>query len=468
MYIIIIGGGGVGYELARNLSDKDHDVVVIEKNPEVARQFSETLDVMVIEDNGAKAGVLERAGVKQADMVIAVTQVDEVNIVAAMLAKRYGVPFTVARVRDEEYFDSAVLTREQVGIDMIINPEKAAAQEISKMIHFPEASDVEYFHRGQVMMLGLQVGKEAGITEIPLRNVPLPQGCIVVGISGANDKFIIPSGDDIIQPGDKIYLVGSSKILKDASGLLHHEMTSIRRIVIQGGGMVGLKLAQLLEGSARNFEIALTDTCEERCEDLSSQLGNTLVLKGDATDLSFFHEEEMEFADAIVAVTGDDRNNILLSVLARQLGVKKIIAEVMDPQYVVIYNTLGIDSVINPRLVTASQILRYTRPEDVISLSILKDEKAEVMEVALPESARVAGKRIARAGFPRGMLIGSIVRNGKVIVPYGDTRLHGGDHLIVFYLPELSGQLGRYFAGNGDKKANGKQARLRLMQKPAD
>lgn len=456
MYIIIVGGGGVGFELARNLSEKNQDVVVIEKNPEKARRFSESLDVMVIEDNGANAVALERAGIKNADMLIAVTEVDEINIIACMLAKRYGTRITVARVRNADYDQSSkVLTREHLGIDIVINPERVAAHEISKMIHFPDASDIEYFNQGKVMMLGLHVGKEADITEQPLHKLPLPPGCIIVGISDGQEKFIIPGGKDVINPGEKIYLLGNSRVLKDVSWLLHHEQTRVQQVTILGGGMIGLQLARLLEESKQNFTVKLVEKEEERCQFLSRELSRTLVLHGDASELQFFQEEEMERADAVIAVTGDDRTNILAGVLAKQFGVKKIICEVMVPQYVPVYNTLGIDSVINPRLVAAAQILRLTRREDVVSLSILQNEKAEVVELVLPETARVVDKKISKINFPRGMLIGSIVRKGEVVIPHGETKLLPGDHLIIFALPEISSMLERFFAAGKEKEVNG-------------
>lgn len=454
MYIVIVGGGGVGYELARNLSEKNQDVVVIEKNQEKARQLSELLDVMVIEDNGANAIVLERAGIKTANMLIAVTEVDEINVIACMLAKRYGVQITVARVRNTDYAqESPILTREQLGIDIILNPEKVAAHEISKMLHFPDAGEIEYFNRGKVMMLGLNVDEEAGITGQPLHKLPLPPGCIIVGISDTRDKFVIPSGKDIIKPGEKIYLLGSSRTLKDISWLLHHEKTRVSQVTILGGGMIGYRLAQLLEESRNPFIVKLVEIDEERAEQLSRHLSRTLVLQGDATDMLLFKEEEFGSADAIVAVTGDDRTNILVAVLARQFGVKKIICEVKSPQYVPVYSTLGIDSVINPRLATAANILRYTRREDVVALSILKDEKAEVLELILPESARVAHKKVSEANFPRGMLIGSIVRNGDVLIPHGDTVLKPGDHLVIFTLPEISNVLDKHFAAGKENKS---------------
>lgn len=462
MYIIIVGGGGVGYELARNLSEKNQDVVVIEKNQEKARQLSENLDVMVIEDNGANALVLERAGIKTARMLIAVTEVDEINVIACMLAKRYGVPITVARVRNSDYAqESPVLTREQLGIDIILNPEKVAAHEISKMLHFPDAGEIEYFNRGKVMMLGITVGEKTDITGQPLHKLPLPPGCIIVGISDTRDKFVIPSGKDTIKPGEKIYLLGSSRTLKDISWLLHHENTRLRQVTILGGGMIGYQLARLLEESRNPFSVKLVEKDKERSDQLGRLLSRTLVLHGDATDMSLFREEEFANTDAVVAVTGDDRTNILVAVLARQFGVKKIICEVKDPQYVPVYSTLGIDSVVNSRLATAARILRYTRREDVVALSILQDEKAEVLELVLPESARVANKKVSEANFPRGMLIGSIVRNGEVLIPHGDTVLKPGDHLVIFTLPAISSILEKHFAAG----KNGKnRVRKKLLQ----
>jgi trk system potassium uptake protein len=447
MHIIIVGGGGVGYEVARNLSEKHQDVVVIEKNEVKARRFEESLDVMVIVDNGANAAVLERAGIKKADIVIAVTQVDEVNIIACMLAKQYDVPITVCRIRNSGYAGGdSVLTPKQLGIDIVINPERVAAMEISKMLHFPDASEVEYFNRGKVMMLGVVVGAEAEITDVPLHKLPLKNDSIIVGISDGQGKFIIPGGRDVVRPGNKIYLLGKTRTLKNISSLLHHEKTLIRQVTILGGGLIAYELARLLEESSQNFNVKLIEKSEERCEHLCRHLDKTLVLQGDATEIAMLREEDTDMADAVIAATGDDRSNIVAALLARQFGVKKIICEVMKPQYVAVYNALGIDSIINPRLLAAAQIIRLTRREDVVALSILQDEKAEIVEIVMPESAKVANKKITDANFPRGMLIGSIVRNGDVIIPGGNTVLMPRDHLIIFSIPKVSAKLDRFFA----------------------
>jgi len=457
--IVIVGGGGVGYELARNLSEKQQDVVVIEKNIIKARRFTEPLDVMVIEDNGANAAVLEQAGIKSAEMLIAVTHVDEVNIIACMLAKQYNVPITVGRIRNMGYSnESSILTPGQLGIDIMINPEQVAAMEISKMVHFPDATEVEYFNQGKVMMIGVVVDAEAGITDVPLHKLPLGPDCIVVGISDNQGKFMIPGGRDVIRPGNKIYLLGDSRTLKDISSLLHHEKTMINQVTILGGGMIAYHLARLLEESKHNFKIKLIEKDESRCEGLCKTLQKTLVLQGDATEIAMLKEEDTDQADAIIAATSDDRNNIVASLLARQFGVKKIICEVMKPHYVPVYKALGIDSLINPRLLAAAQILRLTRREEVVSLSILQDEKAEVVEVVIPETAKVVNHKIANAGFSRGMLIGSLIRNGHVIVPNGDTILQADDHLIIFSLPKVGAKLERFFA---PQENNGSREQLR-------
>ena len=454
--MIIIGGGGVGTELARSFSEKNFDVVVIEKDLEQARRIDDLFDVMVIEDNGASAAALKRAGVKSADMVIAVTESDEINIIASMLAKRHGVPLTVARVRSADYaLDSAALTREHFGIDLMISPERSAAYEISRMLHFPEACEIEYFSKGRVMMLSLVAGPETDIVGKPLHKLALPPGCIAVGI-GEGENFIIPGGKDTVKPGSRIYLLGRPRTLKDISRLLLHEQIRISRVTILGGGRIGFELARFLEESRSPFQVKLVERDELRCEQISRELSHTLILQDDATDFDLFRQEEMEQTDAVIAASGDDRTNIIAGVLARQSGIKKIICEVVDPQFAPVYSTLGLESMINPRLITASQILRFTRHEDLVSLSILNEERAEVLELVLPDSAPVARKIVAEAGFPRGMLIGAIIRRQEVLIPRGQTKLLPGDLLIIFTLPEISGKLGRFFAARENTNHRGR------------
>ncbi len=446
MHIIIVGGGGVGYQLAYHLSEHHQDVVVIEKSEEKAKRFKESLDVMILEKNGASAAALELAGVKSASMLIAVTDLDEVNIIACILANQYGVPQIVCRIRNPEHIDENFgLNPRKLGISCVINPEQVAAMEISKMLHFPDASEIEYFAQGKVLLLGMTVGEEAQITGVPLHQLPLDPGSIIVGISKPNGKFIIPDGNDIIEPGSKIYLLGQSKALKDSSMLLHHEETRIKQVTIFGGGVVGRQLALLLEASRQPFTVKLIEKDEKRCEELSKELKNTLILQGDVTEYAMLKEEDMITTDAVVVAAGDDRNNIVSALLAQRFGVKKIICEVKKPQYVSVYNTLGIHTLINPRMLAVAHILRLTRQEEVVALSIVQGEKAEVFELVLPNNSGVVNKQIRELNFPRGLMIGSIVREEEVLIPSGDTVLLPEDHLIIFSLPKVAHRLERYF-----------------------
>jgi len=451
MHIVIVGGGGVGFDLARSLSTKDQDVVVIEKNTQRVQRLEKNLDVMVIQDNGASARALKQAGIKTAQMLIAVTQSDEVNLISCMMGKQLGVPITIARIKSQDYLENtSILPREQIGIDYLINPEKVAAQEISHVIHFPDAGEVEYFAGGKVKMVSLTIDEKATLTNQTLRDAPLPKGCIVVGIDRPGEKFLVPGGNDVVKSGDKIYLLGSSRVLRNASWLLHHHhQKRAYRVTILGGGDIGYRVAALLASDMTpNYSVKLVEKDPERCQELCEEnLPRTMVLQGDATDLSFYKAEEIEDADVVVVVTGEDNTNIVASVLARELGVKKVVCEVKSPDYVPIYLKLGIDSLINPHLLTVARILRFTRREDVISLSILQDQNAEVLELVLPQTAKVVGKKIAKAGFPKGMIIGALVRDEEMIIPHGETRLMSGDRLVVFALPEVSTRLNRFFAG---------------------
>jgi len=447
MDIIIVGGGGVGYQLAHHLSAHHQDVVVIEKDEEKARRFKESLDVMTLEANGASAATLEQAGIKNANMLIAVTDLDEVNIIACILAAQYGVPKIICRIRNPEHMDDNFgISPKKLGISSVINPEQVAAMEISKMLHFPEAGEIEYFAWGKVMMLGITVDEEAEITGVPLRKLPMNTESIIVGINKPTGIFIIPDGNDVIEPGSKIYLLGKSKSLKDISMLLHHEATRINQVTILGGGMIGRQLALLLEESRQPFTVKLIEQNYKRCEELSKELDHTLVLQGDVTENAMLKEEDIGATDAVVAVAGDDRNNIVSALLSQRFGVKKIICEVKRPQYVPVYNALGIHNLINPRMLAATHILRLTRQEEVVALSMVQGEKAEVLELVLPERTRVTNKKIKEIHFPRGMMIGSIVREEEVLIPEGETVLLPDDHLIIFALPNTVHKLERYFA----------------------
>ena len=307
------------------------------------------------------------------------------------------MPTTVARIRNTEYTaDSSPtgLTNKQMGIDLIINPEKAAASEMLKLIYFPDATQVEYFAQGLVKLIATIVSENAEITNIPLEKLKLPAGCIIVGIRKNDGKFIIPNGKDIVEANDKVYLLGNAKVILKASGLLHRKETRIRKVLILGGGNIGFELAKLLEeDSEHSFMVKIIEKDPQQCEKLRRNLTKSFVIQGDNTNISYFLEEEIGETDALVAATGDDRTNIVAAMMGKKLGVKRIVSEIDIMDYHSVYSSLGIET-IDPFLITASQILRYTRKEDVVSLSLLKDVGAEIIELILPEEAVVIGEKI--------------------------------------------------------------------------
>ena len=449
MHVVIVGGGRVGRELAANLSDKQQTVVIVEKDPKIAERLKKKIDVMVVNEDGANMATLEKAGIRNAGICIAVTQIDELNLMVCMMADRAGVPTTIARVRNPESHTNIADTgfsKDEIGVDYVINPERELALEISKRIYYPDASEIEYFAGGKVMMVATTVAEDAEMIGYNLKEMPLPQGCIIVGIKRADGTFVVPSGDDNVNVGDIVYLVGNANVMRRASWLLHHKETIVKNVLILGGDTVGYTLASILENNPeRKFKVKLIEKDEQRCEELNRKLTKTMVLQGYNTELAYFNQEEIAETDALITVTGDDRSNIVAAIMAEKLGVDKIIAEISDNEYAYIYDTTGIDNYVNSHLITAYKILRFTRKGDVLALSHLKEENAELVELILPRQCKAAGIKVKDARFPKGMLIGTIVRNGEVIVPYGDTVLQPGDHLIIFTLTSVSRKLDGYF-----------------------
>ncbi len=452
MHIIIVGGGGVGYALAKLLSGENQDVVIIEQDPDKAKRLNEELDVMVNCSNGASAKSLEEAGIRNAEMLIAVTEVDEVNIISCMLAKKYDVEITVARVRNPEYYEGAsVLTNEQLGIDIFINPERVASYEIAKLIRDPDIRETEYFAKGRIKMISLIADEKTKLVNQPLHKVPFPKNTMVAAIERANGDFIIPGGDDVILPNNKLFLLGQRGMLTDIGWLLQKKNNKTPNVVILGGGRIGFQLAEMLESSKKNnINIKIIEKNTECCQNIASKLTRTLILQGDATDLSFLRQEEIQNADILVAVTGDDRTNILASVLAKHFGVKKTICEVINQDYYTLFENLGIEHIISPRILTAAQILRLVRKGEVSSFSLLEDGKMEIIELTVPQGARVANKKLQNAGIPSGILIGAILRDDEIILPRGSDYLLPEDRVIIFSSPKLNHQVDRLFSSPKD------------------
>ncbi len=446
MHVIIIGGGQVGTELSSRLS-QDHDVVIIERNREVAKKIEDGLDVMVLEGSGASSTVLEKAGIKKANLLIAVTETDEVNIIACMLAKKFGVSKTVARIRNPEYdHDGSVLTNEQLGIDYVINPEAETAREIKKIIDYPGINEIEYYADGAIKMIGLTVEKDNPLINIALKDLPLPQNMIICSIVRKDGEVIVPGGYDSFQAGDEVYILAVTGSIDVHTILNRHERVN-HNIVIAGGGKVGLRLAELLESSQPlRVKVKLIEKDPERCITIAGNLNRTVVLNGDVSNYNFLKAEEINNTDVFVAVTGDDEINLLSTLLAKKLGAKHTVSEVVRPDYNIILNSIGIDKVVSPRILTAARIMRLILKGQVISLTIIKEEKAEILELILPEKALVCGRELMHAGLPKGILVGAVSRGSKIFIPAGKDVLLPGDRIVVFTLHHRIADVERLFA----------------------
>ncbi len=446
MRVIIIGGGEVGMELARRLSP-DHDVIIIEQKKQIAAKIESEIDCQVMVGNGASMTVLEEAGIRKAGLLIAVTETDEVNMIACMLAKRFGVEKNVARLRNPEYTGGKhVLSSELTGIDYIINPERLAAEEIAYYILNPGIVESDYYAGGRIHVSGYRVDKSFPHLNRTLKEVRMPAGSIVCAIV-RNGEVIIPSGRDELLLGDDVYVLGKTddrSVLFWAARRLPH----YQRIIIAGGGRVGLQLAEFLESSpsSRVF-LKIIDKDEDRCQQLSETLLRTQVYHGDVTDVNFLRTLNINEADIFVAVTGDDEINLLSTLLAKKMGTKATVSEVIRKDYQLILSSIGIDRVVSPRLLTATMIMRLVSRGSIVGKTILREGKAEMLEVQVPEGTSVAGRKIRDLGLPGGLLLAAIARNNSIIVPDGNERILEGDRVVCFALPGRAETLNEIFAG---------------------
>lgn len=449
MRTIVVGAGEVGYHIAKRLVQEGHDVVIIEENAAIKERVEKELDdVLVIQGHGASPTALEEAGVAKTDMVIAVTDEDEVNLIASVLAKEYGVATTIARVRNPELSGSPFLrSGRRLGIDLVINPNQAVAEEIAKLVHVPAAAEVAFFAEGKVQLLGIRVGAKAPALEKRLKDHGSFQAqhpFLVTAIS-RNEVLQIPTGETVIEPGDHLYLVARRDDIPDILTFLGREEEPPRGVLIIGGGRVGLRVAELLENEV--IDITLMERNPRRCDELAGCLKKVKVIKGDGTDSKVLLEEGSVKMDAVVTVSDDEATNILAAILAKRQGAKKVIALIQRPHFLQLAPSLGIDAAISPRLTTASVILRYVRGGAVVSLVEMPEWDAEIMElIALPTTA-VVGRPLREVNMPKGAIVAAIKRGEQIIIPKGDSQILADDHVILFTLPEVIPKVERLFSG---------------------
>jgi len=438
--VIIAGGGDVGYHLAKTLSEEGHNITIIERKDEITEKL-ESLDILVVTGNAASPIVLQKAYINSADVFIAVTGNDEINLAACAMAKNRGCR-TMARVNSEDYIESPVTTEglKDTGVDLAFCPELIASTHMANILTIPMLLDSPVFVKDFVRVLEVRVEKGSRAANREIRKVNLPPNVNLVSIL-RNEEVLIPKGSMKLEPNDRVVAVVSLEESEDSLTKITRSLgvpkrsdikRPIERIMIAGASRVGFHLARLL--SENNKSVILLDENLSRCQEMSEKLPDVLVINGSPTDKELLKEEGISETDAFLAVTDREEVNILTSLLARQYGASRSIALVDRPGLKSILEEVGIDLVISPRSVTLSTILKYFHKEEFESLATLNQGEVQVIDIKVREKSKAANRRIdAIMRFKRReMVIGSIVRSGKVIIPRGDTFIHPRDNLMIF------------------------------------
>ncbi len=449
MNILIVGAGQVGRFLCERLSTEGHEVTLIDRDQEQLNMAQDRLNVMVVLGNGASAETMEQAGIKEADIVMAVTDLDEVNILSCLLAREYGVGKRIARVKSIDYLSQgAVLSKDKLGIDLMINPDDAVADELANLAGRAGTFDVAEFVEGQIQFLGYRITAESPLCDLTLKELGEIRGMyrfVVVAIARGGHT-IIPRGDDTIQVGDSIFIFAHKEELPSIQYLLHikeEQHKGTRRAFILGGGRIGLRVARTLE--KRNFNVRLVERDQQRCEKLSAQLQKTMVIHAEGTDIRVLLDEGVGDADVFIAVTENDETNILCSLLCKHHGTHRTLCLVNRPEFLDLAPSLGVDACVSPRLSAASAILKFARRGNVISLATIEGSNSEVLEFEIKSDSQIINTPLKDLSFPRGAIIGAIVHGKSYQIPDGENILKVGDRVMVFALPESLSKVERFF-----------------------
>ena len=449
MRVVVLGAGEVGYHVARRLIREQHDVVIIDRSAELIDHVREELDVLAVRGHAASPQVLEDAEIDRADMLIAVTSSDEINLVGCLLARQSGVPSCIARINEPDFRETALVQAgKHIGIDLLINPSQTVAEEVCRLIKTPGAEEAADFLEGRVKLLVFRVQKMAPIVRHRLRDIAGvghgPPPFLVAAIQRGQET-VIPTGNTVIEADDHLLVIGKSDDIRDNLHILGIISHTARRVFIIGGGRVGYNVAHMLEQDEASYDVRLLEQDPARCRLLADRLPGTLVLHGNATDLRLLREEGVADMDAVVAVTNDEGTNLIAALLAKTNGARGVVTLIKRPDLVPLVAALGIDAAISPRLITAGAILRHLRRGQVLSVFTSINTEAETLELVAARRAKIVGKPLSRVRMPAGVLVGAVAHGDEILIPRGDTVIQAGDRVIVFALPAAVPQATRLF-----------------------
>jgi trk system potassium uptake protein len=443
---VLVGAGEVGSHLAKRLLYENHDLVLIDTNPERCSLAQEALDVSILQGSGSSQSVLKQAGLESADMLIAASGVDEVNLIACMVADKLGVKRKVARVRNRDYYsEAAILSPKDLGVDLFIHPEDEVIEEIFWLLMRGAASEVFEFENGLILIVGLKLDADCPYINTPLKEIGHEEerrNFRVVAIL-RGDKTIIPVGEDYIYKNDQIFICTKKDSLPQVLKMTGKSDQKLEKILILGGGRVGQGVAKRLE--EKRFKVTLVESNKEKSFRVAEELRKTMVVHADGTEIDVLVREGLMDMDAFVATTSDDEDNIISCLLAKHFKVKKAIALVNKTTYLPLMPIIGIDSTVNIRLATATAILRFMRRGEIVSAAAFHGLEAETVELEINRGGKVMGKPLRGLHLPEGILVAAIVRGKEVLIPYGDSTIQKGDKVIVFALPTAIPMLAKWF-----------------------
>ncbi len=444
MRIVIAGAGEVGSHLAKMLSNENHDIVLIDVDEDKLRQIGSTHDLMTMHGSATSFSVLEDSNIQKADLFIAVTESEDTNITAALFSKQMGARRTIARIDNQEYLKynhKEIINN--LGIDYMIYPEMIAANEVVGLLHQTGMADLVDFSRGKLTMYVIKLEENAPIIGKTLLE-STPKGELefrAVAIT-RDTTTIIPGGSDRFEVNDHVYVITSQTGLGELLKYSGKEYYDIHNIMILGGSRIGKRTAKLL---GKHHNVKLIEIDREKAYQLSNFLESTLVINGDGSNMDLLTQEGIQKMDAFIAVTGNSETNILSCTLAKQMGVKKTIAEVENMDYIKLAENMGIDSIINKKLITAGRIFRFTNSYDVSSIRCLTGTAAEVMEFIVKPGTKVTGGRLMDISFPEDAIVGGVIRGKNSFIAQGDTELKPGDKVVVFALPSSIPKMKKFF-----------------------
>ena len=434
MKVVIVGAGEVGFHIARHLAHENKDVVVVDSDVDAIRRVSDSLDVQVFRGSGSSPVVLEEAGIKEAEILLAVTNSDETNLVACLVANLIS-PTTkkVARIRNADFDDYHDMFREYAPhIDTLINPDIEVVKTIDRLMRVPGAVDVGEFADGRVNFVGINPDKDTRLAGVRLSELHVneeEQRPVIAAVI-RDEELIIPRGKDRLKAGDLVYFICEKEKLLSTLSVFGKHVEPINRVLIVGGGRIGYRMAKMLDD--RPFHTKIIERNPDRCVMLAQKLNKIVVLSGDGSDQGLLAEENIQDMDVVVTLTDDEETNILASLLARRMGARKTITQISKFSYFPLMNAIGIEQVVSPRLSAVNTILQHIRRGKVLSAISIKGEQAEVMEAVALETSDIVGKPLKSISFPQGVLVAGIMRKDQVIIPTGDSVISPDDRIIIF------------------------------------